>query len=96
MTVATHRRNSNRLENQKIGAMAAAEKNGIGSGVMVFSVAAVTSPRTKGPASINVRTTLRKLGGELIARPNVRGHRADEMTIATGYAAPEAPGGPRG
>jgi len=28
--------------------------------------------------------------------PNVRGHRADEMKNATGNAASEAPGGPRG
>ena len=30
-----------------------------------------------------------------ILRSNVRGHRADKMMDATGYAASEAPGGPR-
>ena len=29
-------------------------------------------------------------------KPNVRGHRADEMKDATGYAASEGPGGPSG
>jgi hypothetical protein len=33
--------------------------------------------------------------GHTFVRPNVRGHRADEIKDATGSAAPEAPGGPR-
>ena len=31
-----------------------------------------------------------------VSTHNVRGHRADEMTEMTRYAASEAPGGPRG
>jgi hypothetical protein len=34
--------------------------------------------------------------GMATMQSNVRGHRADEMKIATRSAASEAPGGPRG